>query len=480
LAARPRQAALFFGLAFGSLAMADDVSDLTPILSRDELVAWIESGAKPPAQFRIGTEHEKIPFFKSDHSPVPYEGLPARGQGGIRALLEAMQKRLGWAKVADRGHIIGLYDAASGAAISLEPGGQFELSGAPLETIHQTKTELDAHFSALKTVAAPLGIGFLSLGMSPKWRLCEIPLMPKQRYAIMRKYMPLVGARGLDMMFRTATVQANFDFSSEADMVKKLRVSLALQPLATALFANSPFTEGGPNGFLSARSEVWRHTDEARTGMLPFAFEPGMSFERYVDYALSVPMYFVKRGDKYHDVAGADFRDFLGGKLARLPGLQATLADFANHLSTIFPEVRLRRYLEMRGADAGPRPFLAAFPAFFTGLLYEHSSLDAAWDIVKCWNAEARESLRTDVPRLGLASTIEVRGLREVAAEILRIARAGLTRRNRRDAQGFDETIYLAPLDAVLADGAEAERLMKRFKTQWGASIEPCFEECAY
>ncbi|MDQ6868628.1 MAG: glutamate--cysteine ligase [Pseudomonadota bacterium] len=460
--------------------MARDVTDSTPITSRDELVAWIAGGARPPEQFRIGTEHEKIPFYRTGRSPVPYEGLPARGQGGICALLEGMQKRLIWAPVTDGPNIIGLYDATSGAGISLEPGGQFELSGAPLDTIHQTNAELDSHFSALEVVAAPLRIGFLSLGMSPKWRLGEIPLMPKQRYAIMIKYMPKVGSRGLDMMFRTSTVQTNFDFSSEADMVKKLRVSLALQPVATALFANSPFTEGRLNGFLSARSEVWRHTDPARSGMLPFAFEQGMSFERYVDYALSVPMYFVKRGDIYHDVAGADFRDLLKANLAQLPGEQATLADWANHLSTIFPEVRLKRYLEMRGADAGPRPFLPALPAFFTGLLYEPSSLDAAWDIVKIWSTEAREKLRAGVPHLGLAATIHGRRLREVAAEVLSIARMGLAKRNRRDARGFDESVFLDPLDAVLAAGSEAERLIKKFKTQWAGSIEPAFEECAY
>jgi glutamate--cysteine ligase len=460
--------------------MARDVTDKTPITSRDELVAWLEAGAKPPAQFRIGTEHEKIPFYRSSHSPVPYEGLPGRVQGGIRALLEGMQKRLGWAPVTDEPHIIGLYDATSGAGISLEPGGQFELSGAPLETIHQTDAELDSHFSVLKTVAAPLGIDFLSLGMSPKWRRDEIPLMPKHRYAIMTKYMPKVGSRGLDMMFRTCTVQANLDFSSEADMVKKLRVSLALQPVATAFFANSPFTEGKLNGFLSARSEIWRHTDAARTGMLPFAFEPGMSFERYVDYALSVPMYFVKRGDIYHDVEGADFRDLLQGSLSRLPGEQATLADWANHLSTIFPEVRLKRYLEMRGADTGPRPFLPALPALFTGLLYESSSLDAAWDIMKDWSAEAREKLRADVPRLGFAATIHGRPLGELAAEVLRIARAGLATRNRRDARGSDETVFLEPLESVLAETSEAGRLITKFKTQWEGRIEPAFEECVY
>ena len=460
--------------------MARDVTDKTPITSRDELVAWLEAGAKPRAQFRIGTEHEKIPFYKSSRSPVPYEGVPERDQGGIRALLEGMQTRLGWAPVIDEPHIIGLYDATSGAGISLEPGGQFELSGAPFETIHQTDAELDAHFSVLKTVAEPLGIGFLALGMSPKWRRDEIPLMPKHRYAIMTKYMPKVGSHGLDMMFRTCTVQANLDFSSEADMVKKLRVSLALQPVATALFANSPFTDGKLNGFLSARSEIWRHTDADRTGMLPFAFEQGMSFERYVDYALSVPMYFVKRGDIYHDVAGADFRDLLEGRLALLPGEHATLADWANHLSTIFPEVRLKRYLEMRGADVGPRPFLPALPALFAGLLYEPSSLDAAWDMVKNWSADAREQLRVDVPRLGLAATIHGRRLNEVAAEVLHIARAGLAKRNRCNAQGSDETLFLDPLDAVLAETSEAERLIKKFTTKWAGSVEPAFEECVY
>jgi glutamate--cysteine ligase len=460
--------------------MARDVTDSTPIASRDELVAWIAGGARPPEQFRVGTEHEKIPFYRTGRSPVPYEGLPARSQGGIRALLEGIQKKLGWVPVNDGPNIIGLYDPTSGAGISLEPGGQFELSGAPLDTIHETNAELDSHFAALEAVAAPLGVGFLSLGMSPKWRLSEIPLMPKQRYAIMMKFMPKVGSRGLEMMFRTSTVQTNLDFSSEADMVKKLRVSLALQPVATALFANSPFTEGRLNGFLSARSEVWRHTDPARTGMLSFAFEQGMSFERYVDYALSVPMYFVKRGDIYHDMSGAYFRDLMEGRLAKLPGAQATRADWDNHLSTIFPEVRLRRYLEMRGADAGPRPFLPALPALFTGLLYEPSSLDGAWDIVKTWNAEAREKLRADVPHLGLAATIDGRRLREVAAEVLSIARVGLAKRNRRDVRGFDETVFLDPLDAVLAEGSEAERLMKKFKMQWAGSIEPVFQECVY
>jgi glutamate--cysteine ligase len=343
--------------------MARDVTDVTPVTSRDELVAWFEAGSKSAADFRIGTEHEKIPFYRDGHAPVPYEGIDASGRGGIRAILDGMKAELGWAPIMDRGAIIGLFDEAEGGAISLEPGGQFELSGAPVATIHDTEAELTQHFAVLDAVAEPLGIGFLSLGMSPRWGLGETPLMPKQRYEIMTRYMPEVGTRGLEMMRRTATVQANLDFSSEADMVRKLRVSLALQPLVTALFANSPFMDGTLNGFQSARSEVWRDTDKARTGMLAFAFEPGMGFERYADYALDVPMYFVKRGETYHDVAGASFRDLLDGRLSQLPGERATIADWANHISTIFPEVRLKRYLEMRGADAGPRPLLPALPA---------------------------------------------------------------------------------------------------------------------
>jgi glutamate--cysteine ligase len=459
--------------------MARDVTDVTPITSRDELVAWFEAGSTPEENFRVGTEHEKIPFYRASHAPVPYEGTGS-GRDGIRALLDGMRAGLGWAPITDRDAIIGLYDEAGGGAISLEPGGQFELSGAPVASIHDTEAELERHFTVLAAVAEPLGIGFLSLGMSPKWHLGETPLMPKQRYEIMTRYMPKVGTRGLEMMFRTSTVQANLDFSSEADMVMKLRVSLALQPLVTALFANSPFSDGKPNGFLSARAQVWRETDKARTGMLAFAFEPGMGFERYVDYALEVPMYFVKRGETYHDVAGARFADLLEGRLPQLPGERATISDWANHVSTIFPEVRLKRYLEMRGADAGPRPLLPALPALFVGLLYAQPCLDAAWDIVKPWSPEARETLRADVPRLGLEARIAGRKLREIGIEVLGLARAGLAARKRLDAGGRDETLFLEPLEAIVEGRSEAERLVELYKTRWQGSVEPAFTECAF
>jgi len=381
--------------------MARDQVDLTPIERRDELVAWLAQGVRPKANFRIGTEHEKFAFMREDHRPVPYDG-----PRGIRAMLEGMQRLSRWQPIMEGPHLIGLFDAAGGGAITLEPGGQFELSGAQVDSVHQTASELTAHLDQVRAVAKPLGLGFLGIGMTPDWRRADMPVMPKGRYKIMTAYMPKVGTLGLDMMYRTCTVQTNLDFSSEADMVKKLRVSLALQPIATALFANSPFTDGKPNGFLSFRSEIWRDTDNDRAGMLPWAFEPGMGFERWVDYALDVPMYFVKHDDEYVDVAGQSFRDLLIGKLPGMPGARATISDWANHLSSIFPEVRLKRYLEMRGADAGPLPNLLALPALWVGILYDDAVLDAAWDMVKDWSAAERQQLRDDVPRLGLTAAI--------------------------------------------------------------------------
>ena len=456
--------------------MARDTTDATPVAARDELVAYIAQGCKPDSAFRIGTEHEKIPFTLARREPVPYDGPK-----GIRAVLEGMRLLLGWEPIMEGDVIIGLADVTGGGAISLEPGGQFELSGAPLKTIHETSAELNAHLAQVRQVAEPLGIGFLGIGMSPKWTRSETPVMPKGRYRIMAGYMPKVGQYGLDMMFRTCTVQVNLDFSSEADMVKKMRVGLALQPLATALFANSPFTEGRPNGFLSFRSEIWRDTDNARAGMLPFAFDAGFGFEAYVDYALDVPMYFIKRGDTYIDVAGSSFRDLMDGRHPAVPGERATRADWINHLSTIFPEVRLKRYLEMRGADAGPTAKLCALPAFWVGLLYDRQSLDAAWDVVKDWTAEERQQLRDDVPRLGLKAEVRGRPLREVAQTVVGLAAAGLARRARLDGQGRDETGFLAPLEEAVASGrTPADLLLADYAGPWGESVEPVFDQLAY
>jgi len=453
--------------------MARDVTDAEPVHGRDSLVAWFEAGCKTPDAFKVGSEHEKFPYYLADRSPVPYEG-----ERGIGALLAGMQARLGWDAIEDAGKLIGLYDAKGGGAISLEPGGQFELSGAAFGDIHALEVELATHLDAAHAAAAPLGIAFLALGMSPVWTLEQTPRMPKSRYKIMSGYMPKVGARGLDMMYRTATAQANLDYSSEADMVAKLCVGVALQPAMTALFANSPFTEGRPNGMLSARSEIWRHTDAARTGLLPFMFEPGAGFEAYADYALDVPMYFVKRGDVYHDVSGQSFRDLMAGRLPGLLGERATISDWANHLSTIFPEVRLKRYLEMRGADVGPPERIVAQSALMAGLYYDSVALDGAGELIRGWSAQARQKLRDEAPRLGLSAEIGGRSLREVARDMLALSRGGLARRARRDARGRDETRFLDPLDAIVETGVEPARAwLRRFEAEWGESVEPIFTE---
>ena len=456
--------------------MARDVSDTTPIGARSELVEWIASGEKPRETWRLGTEHEKIPFHRADSSPVPYEG----GRG-IRALLEGMQERTGWEPIIEGDHPIGLADEAGGGAISLEPGGQFELSGAPLRTLHETARETAQHLADAKAVGESLGIGFLTLGMSPLWSRAETPVMPKARYRIMTDYMPKVGSLGLDMMYRTSTVQVNMDYASEADMVKKLRVSLALQPVATAIFANSPFTDGKPNGYLSMRSNIWLDTDKDRTGMMAFAFEDGFGYERYVDWALDVPMYFVKRDATYHDVAGASFRDLFAGRLAQLPGERATRSDWANHVSTLFPEVRLKRYLEMRGADVGNAEHIVALSAFWTGLLYDETSLDGAWELVKSWSAEDREQLRADVPKQALKARIAGRSVQDVARDALALSRAGLQRRAYRDDSGRDETRHLAYAEEIVTSGrTQAERLLELYHGRWNGSVMPAFKECVF
>lgn len=448
------------------------------IRSRDDLVGWIAAGEKPKAAWRIGTEHEKFVFHTDTLTPVPYEGARS-----ISALLKALITRFGWDPIMEGDKIIALKREGCEICgnISLEPGGQFELSGGALETLHETAVETRAHLREVLCVGEQLGIGFIGLGFSPKWTLAETPHMPKQRYNIMTRYMPTVGSRGLDMMYRTATIQVNLDFASEADMVKKLRVSLALQPIATALFAASPFTEGKLNGFESMRSEVWRDTDKRRTGMLPFVFEEGMGYERYVDYALSVPMYFVYRGGRYIDASGASFQDFLDGKLPQLPGERPTIDDWSDHLTTLFPEVRLKRFLEMRGADSGPWQRICALPAFWVGLLYDEQALDAAWKLVKDWTAEEREALRNAVPRTALTTKFRDTTVQQISREVLRIARRGLRARRRINAASQDESVYLDLLDEVAHSGRTlADRLIERFEGPWHRQIDHVFEEYAF
>ena len=445
----------------------------TPIESKAQLIEYLASGNKPRDAWRIGTEHEKFAFRLSDRQALPYEG-----PDGIGKVLEGMQ-RFGWEPVAEGENVIAL--KMDGASITLEPGGQFELSGAPLETIHQTCDEVHTHLAQVQEVAGELGVGFIGLGFSPNMTREATPIMPKGRYGIMRRYMPTKGSLGLDMMLRTSTVQTNLDFSSEADMVKKFRVSLALQPVATALFANSPFTEGKPNGYLSYRSHIWEDTDPDRCGTLPFVFEDGMGFERYVDYILDVPMYFVYRNGEYLDVAGQSFRAFMKGELPGLPGEIPTMDDWEQHMTTVFPEVRLKKFLEMRGADGGPWRRLCALPALWVGLLYDDIALDAAWDIIKDWDLTKHDRLRHEVPKLALKTPMSFGTMQDLAKIIVELAEEGLKRRNRLDSSGSDESGFMSALKEIVLSGrTPAEEMLEAYEGKWGGKIDPVFDEYAY
>ncbi len=451
-----------------------DLSASPLIESRDDLLSVFADGEKPREDWRIGTEHEKFVYRVDDHRAPSWDE-----PGGIRDLLLGLTE-FGWQPVEEGGKIIAL--SGSDGAISLEPAGQFELSGAPLTDLHQSCAESGRHLEQVKAIGDRLGLGFLGLGMWPDKARADLPVMPKGRYEIMLRHMPRVGTLGLDMMLRTCTIQVNLDYSSEADMVKKFRVGLALQPVATALFANSPFTEGRPNGFKSFRSHIWEDTDPSRTGMLPFVFEDGFGYERYCDYALDVPMYFVFRDGKYIDAAGQSFRDFLAGKLPALPGEKPTLADWTDHLSTAFPEVRLKSFLEMRGADGGRWGRICALPALWVGLLYSQDALDAAWDRVKHWTIEEREALRHAVPRQALEAPVPGGGtVRELAREVLDIATVGLSQRANLNAAGDNEGGFLDPLREVVTSGKTfADRLLDRFHGDWNGDVSRVYEEYSF
>ena len=448
------------------MSTRDTSSSEDPIIeSRDQLVAPMAGGEKPKDAWRIGTEHEKLVYCRKTFKAPSYDE-----PGGIRDILLSLRE-FGWEPVEEGGKVIAM--RGDDGTVSLEPAGQLELSGAPLENLHETCAETGRHLDQVKQVGERFGVGFLGLGMWPDKTREDLPIMPKGRYDIMLRHMPRVGSLGLDMMLRTCTIQVNLDYSSEADMAHKFRTSLALQPLATALFANSPFTEGKPNGYLSYRSHIWSDTDPHRTGMLPFVFEDGFGYERWVDYMLDVPMYFVFRDGKYIDAAGLSFRDFLDGRLSVLPGEKPTQSDWWDHLSTAFPEVRLKSFLEMRGADGGPWSRICALPAFWVGLLYEQSSLDAAWDLVKDWTVEEREDLRNAVPKLALDAPIPGGGtLRDLARQVLPIARSGLAKRARLNSSGDNETGFLETLDEIVASGrVPAQVLLNRYHGEWGEDI---------
>ena len=447
-----------------------------PIERYEQLAEYLEEGNKPEADWRIGTEHEKFGYCKDTLKPLPYDGPRS-----IRAMLEGLSNRFGWEPIEEQGNIIGL--VKDGANVSLEPGGQLELSGAPLETIHQTCDEVNEHLREVQSVADDIGARFIGLGAAPIWTHEQMPMMPKGRYRLMTDYMGRVGTHGTQMMYRTCTVQVNLDFSSEADMVKKMRVALALQPVATALFANSPFFEGKPNGHKSWRSRIWRNLDDARTGMLPFMFEEGAGFQRYVDYALDVPMYFVYRDGKYIDALGQSFRDFLKGELPALPGEKPTLSDWADHLTTIFPEARLKKFIEMRGADGGSWRRLCALPALWVGLLYDATALDAAWDLAKDWDEETRSALRVAASVDGLQAETNGVNMHEIARQVVAIAEAGLKARAREGAGGMvpDETHFLNALQESVESGTvPADELLEKYHGEWDGDLTRIYSEYSY
>lgn len=456
------------------MTVSASTGDSPVIESRRQLVEWFESGCTPKKDWAIGTEHEKFAFTRDDLRPIPYEG-----ERGVKMLLNALAEHYDWEPIIENGNVIAL--TKDKCSVSLEPGGQIELSGAPLKNIHQTCGEVHTHLHEIREICDGLGIDMLGVGHNPKWKREDIPWMPKGRYEIMKNYMPKVGNLGLDMMLRTSTIQVNLDFSSEADMVKKFRTSLALQPVATALFAASPFVDGKPSGFLSARSNVWTDTDPDRCGMLPFVFEGGFGFERYVDYMLDMPMYFVYRDGKYIDAAGKSFRDFMDGKLDVLPGERPTMNDWSDHMTTAFPEVRLKKFLEMRGADGGPWKRICALPALWVGLLYDDAALDAAWDLVKGLSVAEREALRNDVPRTALATPFKNGTVQDLSKDVLAISRQGLKNRGRMDGYGDDESHFLDSLDDVAESGVTlAEEFLDKYETEWNGSVDPLFKEYAY
>lgn len=451
------------------------LSDPTPVESRADLARWIEDGCKPADQWRIGTEHEKFGFRLSDGAPLPYEDEGP----SVRKVLEGMAAEFGWEPMLENDKPVGL--RRNGASIALEPGGQFELSGAPLEHLHQTCAETGRHLEEVQAVAEKIGAGFFGLGSAPAWALEDMPRVPKARYQIMSRYMPKVGRLGREMMFRTCTIQVNLDFSSEVDMVKKLRAAIALQPLATALFANSPLLDGRDTGWLSYRAHIWSDTDPDRTGMLPFVFEDGFGIERYVDWAVDAPMYFLRRDGQFLDVAGQPFSRLLEGRVEGHEDLRPTLGDWEDHLSTLFPEARIKRFLETRGADGGPWARICALPAFWVGLMYDADALDAAWELVKDWTPEERESLRLTAPKLGLRAPIRGRSLQDIGREVMPIIRAGLNRRGRVNGHAESEVIFLQELEEIVSSGVTpAERVLAQWRGAWQRDPQKLYAACAY
>ena len=442
-----------------------------------QLVEWIAKGAKPAADWRIGTEHEKFLFHRDSLRPVAYDG-----DSGVEAMLNALCKVIGdkATPIIEKGKIIGLKDG-DGGSVSLEPGGQLELSGAPLSNLHQTCAETGRHLRHMRAVSSALGVGMLGIGFQPKWRRDDISWMPKGRYQIMRNHMPKVGTMGLDMMLRSCTVQVNLDYADEADMRRKFRTSLALQPIATALFANSPFKDGKPSGWLSGRAHVWTDTDNARCGVPSCVFDPHFGYEQWIDYILDVPMYFLHRGEDYVDVAGKSFRDYLAGTLAGFEGEPPQMADFEDHITTAFPEVRLKQYLEMRGADSGSWANICALPAYWVGLLYCDEALAEAEDLVRDVGADDVMAARLSVAKDGLRGKLGAHDVATLAKKTIDIASKGLRNRGIFDDGGDDESGFLQPLRKVIAtQKTPAEVMLDLYHGEWAEDIDQVFASNQY
>jgi glutamate--cysteine ligase len=441
------------------------------VTSADQLVSWFAAGEKPAQAWRVGTEHEKIGLYRQGYASVPYEG-----PRGIAAVLERVAELDGWKRIREGADLIAL--EKGDASITLEPGGQLELSGAPLRTIHETCSEFQGHLSLMKRICEPLGIVWLGLGINPIHGVDQIPQMPKERYRIMRSYLPRRGSLALEMMHATATVQANFDFESEADMVAKLRMALGVSPIVSAIFANSGLSEGKANGYVSRRLHIWQHTDPDRTGLLPFAFEPGFGYRDYVEWALDVPMFFVVRDGRYQSVDGISFRRFMTEGWS---GARATLDDWSRHLTTLFPEVRLKHVIEVRGADAVPPGLTCSLPALWKGLLYDAAARDAAWRLVAGSSHEERDAARADVARRGLAARFAGRSVLELARELAAISREGLRRIAHAGRRDPDETAYLDPVSEQLELGmSPGQVVLDRWEGEWGRSLDRLIEYARY
>jgi glutamate--cysteine ligase len=442
-----------------------------PIEAVDQLVEFLRRSEKPPERWRVGTEHEKVGLWVPELRPVPYEG-----ERGIAALLDAVAESDGWTRLREGEHLVAL--RKDGASVTLEPGGQLELSGAPLRTIHETCSEFQTHLAMMKRVCEPLGIVWLGLGMHPIHGVPEIPSMPKSRYRIMRSYLPARGSLSLEMMYATATVQANYDFSDEADMVAKMRTALAVSPIVSAIFANSSLSEGKANGFVSRRLHIWQHTDPERTGLLPFVFEPDMGYRRYIEWALDVPMFFFVREGSYHPAGGMTFRRFLREGWGEQ---RATFADFDRHLTTLFPEVRLKHVIEVRGADAVPPGLTCSLPALWKGILYDADALEAAWRLVGDATQEEREAARSEVSRRGLAAHYAGRPMLELAGELARTASEGLRRIGHAGRRDPDESSFLDPVFEQLATGASPGQIvLERWEGEWQRSPDRLIEYARY